>query len=288
MKKIAVIGTGAMGSRIAQRLIAGGYEVLVWNRTKERAGSLLERGAAWRQTPAQAAREADGVITMVADPAALEAVSEGAEGIAAGAGPHTTVLEMSTVGPQAVGRLRSVLPPETGLLDAPVLGSLSEAEAGTLKIFAGGPEALFLAWRPVLETLGTPLRVGDLGAGAAAKLVANGTLFTVLGALGEALQLAQALGLSREAAFEILAQTPLAAQAERRRPVIEHDALPTRFRLSLARKDADLIAAAADEASADLRMQQAARSWLTQAEAAGKGGGDYAAVLIEILGAQRA
>jgi 3-hydroxyisobutyrate dehydrogenase-like beta-hydroxyacid dehydrogenase len=281
MSTVAVVGLGAMGSRMARRLLDAGHQVVAWNRTSARAEELA--GAVVAASPADAARRADVVLTMVADPAALQAVTEGADGIAAGVDETTTVIEMSTVGPAAISRLAAALP-DGRLLDAPVLGSLAEAEAGTLTIFVGGPAELVEAWTPLLSTLGSPLHVGPLGAGAAAKLVANTTLFGTLGVLGEALALADGLGLSRDVAFEVLAGTPVAAQAERRRPSVETGEYPPRFSLSLARKDLDLVAEAAAEAGVDLRLAAAARSWLREAEDAGLGGADYSAVLAHILG----
>ena len=126
--------------------------------------------------------------------------------------------------------------------------------------------------------------MGPLDSGAAAKLVANTTLFGTLGVLGEAIALAQGLGLSREAAFEVLAATPVAAQAERRRDAVEADEYPRRFSLALARKDAELIADAAASAGVDLRLAAAARSWPVDAGEAGWGDRDSAAVLSRILG----
>jgi 3-hydroxyisobutyrate dehydrogenase-like beta-hydroxyacid dehydrogenase len=283
---IGFIGLGGMGSRMAQRLLHAGHEVLVWNRTPERAAALVGLGAIQAESPADAARRADAVITMVSGPTALWAVVEAPGGIAAGADESLTVLEMSTVGPAAVARLASLLPEETGLLDAPVLGSLAEAESGQLKIFVGGPEALVQQWAPVLSALGSPLHVGPLGAGAAAKLVANSTLFGVLTALGEALALAQGLGLSPSATFDVLATTPLAGQAERRRAAIESGEYPRRFGLSLAVKDMDLIAEAAAASGIDLPVGAAARAWLADADAAGWGDRDYSAVLAWILGSR--
>jgi 3-hydroxyisobutyrate dehydrogenase/2-hydroxy-3-oxopropionate reductase len=280
MSTVAVVGLGAMGSRIAGRLLTAGHDVVAWNRTRGRAEEL--EGAVVAASPAEAAGWADAVLTMVADPAALAAVTEGPEGIAAGLGEATTVIEMSTVGPAAIERLAASLP-EGRLLDAPVLGSISEAEAGTLRIFVGGPEPLVAAWTPLLSALGSPVHVGPLGAGAAAKLVANTTLVTTLTALGEALALADGLGLPREAAYEVLAGTPLGAQAERRRPALESGEFPQRFRLSLAVKDAELIAEAAAAADVDVRLVEAARSWFRDAEEAGRGEEDYSAVLAAIL-----
>jgi 3-hydroxyisobutyrate dehydrogenase/2-hydroxy-3-oxopropionate reductase len=274
-----------MGGLIALRLLAAGHDVTVWNRTPAKAAPLAEAGATVAESPAAASRDAEAVLVMVADPQALEEVAEGPDGIAAGASPPTTVIQMSTVGPDAVARFAAALPEGVGLLDAPVLGSLPEAEAGTLRVFAGGPAALVGRWAPLLSDLGTVLHVGPVGAGSAAKLVANSTLFGVLGVLGEALALADALGLPREAAYDILAATPLAAQAERRRPAVESGEFPTRFTLSLALKDADLIRDAAP-AAVDLRVTDAARSWLADAAESGLGDEDYSAVLAWILGSR--
>jgi 3-hydroxyisobutyrate dehydrogenase/2-hydroxy-3-oxopropionate reductase len=271
--RVAVIGLGAMGSRIARRLLDAGHELTVWNRTRERAEAF---GAPVAETPADAAGRVDVVITMVADPEALRAVTEGPDGVAAGAGAGTTVVEMSTVGPDAVARLRSHLRAE--LLDAPVLGSVSEAEGGTLSIFVGGDEAVFERRRELLEALGTPLYVGPSGAGAAAKLVANTTLIGTIGVLGEALALGEGLGLPRERLFEVLSKTPLAAQAARRREPFERGEYQPRFPLRLARKDADLVG----ETGFDLRLVAAARSWLAEAEAR-DGELDYSAVLAWIV-----
>jgi 3-hydroxyisobutyrate dehydrogenase-like beta-hydroxyacid dehydrogenase len=286
MCTVAVIGLGAMGRRFARRFLAARNEVIVWNRTPEKATELVELGAASAGSPADAARRSEALVTIVSDPAALRAVTEGPDGIAAGAGGSTTVIEMSTVGPEAVRWLASALPSETGLLDAPVLGSLSEAEEGTLKVFVGGPAPLAERWTPLLSALGSPIHVGPLGAGASAKLVANATLFGTLALLGEVVALADGLGLSRDVTFDVLAATPLAGPAERRRPSIEDGEYPLRFTLSLAKKDAELITDAARAVGVDVRVLEAARAWLADAEEAGLGDRDYSTVLAEIVGTE--
>jgi len=283
MATVAVVGLGAMGSRIARRFLAAGHQLVVWNRDTAKAAPLAETGARVAATPADAAREAEAVVTMVTDPQALRDVTEGPEGVAAGLTRETAVIQMSTVGPDSITRLASILP-DHALLDAPVLGSISEVDAGKLTVFASGPPELVERWSPLLAALGTVLHVGPLGGGTAAKLVANSTLFGVIGALGEALAVAQGLGLSRDAAFQVLAATPLAAQAERRRPAIESGRYEPRFALSLARKDADLIVDAAAAHGIELRLLPAAREWLVDAEKDGRGDEDYAAVLERILG----
>ena len=224
---------------------------------------------------------------MVADPPALATVTEGPDGVAAGVRPGATVLEMSTVGPAAVHRLRAALPGGVALVDSPVLGSTPQAEDGSLQLFVGGHQADVERWLPLLRTFGSPTAVGPLGAGAAAKLVVNSTLGGTLALLGEALALADGLGLDRSTALDVLARSPLGGQVERRRPALESGEFPLRFRLRLASKDLDLVGAAAGDAGVDLRVAPAARSWFDDATAAGWGDGDYSAVLAYITGGRR-
>lgn len=263
---VAVIGLGAMGSRIARRLLDAGHEVVVWNRTTSKAEGFPRVAP----TAAAAASDAEVTITMLANPHALSEVSSTLE--------PRALIEMSTVGPDAVHQLAARLP-DVPLLDAPVLGSRSEAEAGTLHVFVGGPQDLYEQWRALLATLGTVHHVGPLGAGASAKLVANSTLFGSLGLLGEALRLAARLGLSRDVTFEVLAATPIAAQAERRRAAFDANDYPPRFPLALAHKDAELVTAA----DPGLRLAEAARSWLADADTASWGERDYSALLAWVL-----
>jgi 3-hydroxyisobutyrate dehydrogenase/2-hydroxy-3-oxopropionate reductase len=277
MADIAVVGLGAMGSRIARRLIDAGHDVIVWNRDSAKAEGFPQRAT----TPADAAQRADVLIIMVSDPAALAEVSEGAEGIAAGARAGSTVVQMSTVGVTAVQRLESELPDGVALLDAPVLGSLAEVEEGRLYIFAGGSDEVVARVSPILSTLGTVVPVGRVGAGSAAKLVANFSLISVLAALGEAFALGRHLGLSDQALFEVLAATPLGVQAERRREAIESGDYPPRFALALADKDAQLVIDAAGDL--DLRVARAVRSWYADAMRDGRGEQDNSALLATIL-----
>jgi 3-hydroxyisobutyrate dehydrogenase-like beta-hydroxyacid dehydrogenase len=273
---VGVVGLGAMGSRIAARLLDGGSDVVVWNRTAAKAQPLLSRGATGAASPADAAARADVLITMLADPQALEAV---AAEIVGGAHHDLVVVEMSTIGPAAVADLRAVLPADVGLVDAPVLGSLDAVESGTLSIFAGGSDDAVARVRPVLESLGTVLHVGPLGSGAAAKLVANASLLGVIALLGEVLALAGRLELPRDVAYDVLARTPLEAQADRRRDAIARGEYPQRFALRLARKDADLVRHSAP----DLGVLAETRTLLAAADDAGWGERDYTALLAWIL-----
>lgn len=276
-----------MGGRIGHRLLAAGTDLTVWNRTRVKLASLEAAGARVAATPREAVHGADVVITMLTDGAALAAVSEGPDGFAVGLAHRATVVDMSTVGAAALDRLAAALPDPTALAAAPVLGSLAEAEAGTLRILLGGETSRVEHVTPTLRRLGEVLCVGGVRQAAAAKLVVNAALFAVVASLGEVLALGQALSLERSAVLDLLALTPLAEQADRRRPALDSGEFPPRFRLDLARKDAGLIQAASRVAGTDLRLLDAAAAWLAEADEHGWREYDYSAVLQHILGEAR-
>ncbi|HEX2118957.1 MAG TPA: NAD(P)-dependent oxidoreductase, partial [Acidimicrobiales bacterium] len=199
MTTIAFCGLGRMGGPMAGRLVDAGHDVAVWNRTASRAAPLVERGARLAGSPAAAAQGADVAFTMLADPGAVERVVLGPDGLAGSLGPGATLVEMSTIGRDAVRALAARLPQGVDMLDAPVLGSVPAATEGTLKVFVGGDDGVFERCRPVLEAIGTPRHLGPLGAGAAMKLVANSTLGALMCGLAEALALADALDLDQAA-----------------------------------------------------------------------------------------
>jgi 3-hydroxyisobutyrate dehydrogenase/2-hydroxy-3-oxopropionate reductase len=279
LASVSVLGLGAMGSRMARRLLDAGNDLTVWNRSPHKADPILQAGARVASTPAEAAMAGDVLVTMVSDPGALDAVMSGEHGVLSGIRPGALLLEMSTVGPQAVLDLAHRLPDGVRMLDAPVLGSLSEVEAGSLRIFVGGEDEDLARAEPVLRVLGEPLHVGPLGSGAAAKLVANSTLLGVLCLLGEGVALGEALGLERDSVFEVLAGTPLAQQAERRRPALEGGKFERRFALGLAEKDGGLVTDAARTEALELGMAKAAQEYFEQATEAGWADLDYSAIL---------
>jgi len=277
--RVGVVGLGAMGSRIADRLLACGWEISVWNRTSFKAKALAEKGARVAETPGDIARSCAVVITMVADPSALWEVAVGPNGIANNLRASSAWIEMSTVGPRTILDIAKILPDESQLLEAPVLGSISEVEDGSLAIFVGGSPRLAERLKPVLSYLGTPEYVGERGTGASAKLVANFALVGTIGVLGEALALAKALALPESATFSALQAGPLAAQAERRRVAVAKGDYPKRFALRLARKDARLIKQTAHERNVALPIADSIADWFDAATKAGLDEADYSALL---------
>ncbi|HET7722585.1 MAG TPA: NAD(P)-dependent oxidoreductase, partial [Acidimicrobiales bacterium] len=195
-----------------------------------------------------------------------------------------TLIEMSTIGPDAVRSLAARLPEGVDVLDAPVLGSIPQATEGTLKIFVGGGAEVFEAQRLVLEAMGTPRHLGPLGAGAAMKLVANSTLGALMTGLAEALALADGLGLEESDVLDILSESPIGVTTKGKRPLIESGVYPPNFTLALAAKDLRLVMEAAEAAGVELRVAAAARSWLERADEHGLGDLDYSAVIADVRG----
>jgi 3-hydroxyisobutyrate dehydrogenase len=271
---IAFLGLGRMGSPMAVRLAAAGHDVTVWNRTPGKAGPAVAAGAREAATAQEAVTGHELVFTMLSDPDAVLGVLRPLT-----FDPGTTVVEMSTIGPAAVATLRELLPGDVELLDAPVLGSVPQATAGTLHIFAGGPAEVLAQHRKVLEVLGTPQHAGDLGAGAAVKLIVNVATINAITLLGESLGLAGKLGVDREAAFEALSRTTLAPIVSVMRPRVGAADQPTLFELGLAEKDLRLALAAG---AAPDGVVAAAQRELAAALRAGLGGRDISAVITNL------
>jgi 3-hydroxyisobutyrate dehydrogenase len=208
MTDVAILGTGQMGAAMARRLLTAGHSVTVWNRTAARAAALGKLGATVAATPQEAVREAGVVITMLTDAAA---VSDTLFGSGTALPEGTTVVQMSTVGPDETRALAARVPPGVTFVDAPVAGSVDAAEAGKLTVFTGGevpPDAA-----TVLADLGTVRDCGPIGAGTGMKLVVNTALLTALGGLRDALALAETLGVRDP--LEVLRSGPVQGIAAR-------------------------------------------------------------------------
>jgi 3-hydroxyisobutyrate dehydrogenase-like beta-hydroxyacid dehydrogenase len=282
MTKLAVCGMGLLGRPIAIRLLEAGHEVTVWNRTPERADPVVERGAARAGTPAEAAKGVEVAITVLSTPQALEQVALAPDGLAEGLSEGSFLVEMSTVGPDAVRDLAGRLPSGIELVDAPVLGSVREATEGALKVFAGGSDEAYDRLLPMFEVLGSPRHIGPLGSGAAMKLVVNSTLGPVMAAVGEALALGQALGLDRGAVLDVLEGAVVGPTIKSKRGRIESGVYAPNFRLETALKDSNLLTRAAEARGVRLRLAETVRALLAEADAAGLSRMDYSALIAHI------
>jgi len=285
MATLAFCGLGVMGLPMATRLAAAGHQVRVWNRTPSRDAGAVANGAVAAATPAEAARDADAAITMLAGPESLDEVVFGPEGLAATLRPGAALIDMSTVGPDAIRALNERLAGRVAVLDAPVTGSAPHAAAGTLRIMVGATAEEFARWREVLTPLGEPVHVGPPGTGAAVKLVVNSATAALTSLLAEALALADRLGVDERAALDALAASPMGIIVERTREKIETGSYPPAFKLALAAKDLGLAVGLAADRGLELRLAQAARSRLQAADRDGLGELDFSAVVAHLRGA---
>ncbi len=207
--RIGIAGTGKMGAAMGKRLLATGHELSVWNRTPERAQPLVAEGARACATAADLARDADVVISMVTDGAALEQVYFGNAGLLGGASAKSLFIDMSTVAPetqQGVGR--RVLETGARYLECPVGGSVGPAAQGKLLGFVGGDAADLERARPVLEQLCRRIEhVGGFGAGATMKLAINLPLMVYWQTFSEAMSLVAPLGLDPARVVDIFSDT---------------------------------------------------------------------------------
>ncbi len=206
MQRVAVLGLGVMGSGMAHNLLRAGYELTVYNRTREKAAALEQAGAQVAGTPREAAQVADIVISMVADDSASRAIWLGQDGALAGTREGMLLIESSTLSTLWVRELAG-LAAEQGcrFLDAPVTGSKPQAEAGELVFFVGGDATGLDQARPLLEAMGRRIEhLGPTGSGATMKLINNLMGGVQVAVLAEGLLLAEQAGLNMEQVVPLL------------------------------------------------------------------------------------
>ncbi len=227
--RVALLGTGKMGAAIARRLAAAGFDIVLWNRTRERAEAVgAGRVAA---TPAEAASGAAAVLSIVTDAAAVRSAYFGLD-----PDPAQLIVEMSTAGVAVLEELAARFP---RVLAAPVLGSVPAIEAGSALVYCGGSAADFEAARPVLSAFGSPELVGTASDAIGLKLVNNSMLAGCSLVAAELQAAGEAAGLDPERVFAILERTMPYLRA-RKRGYTEHDHQRPLFFLRDLVKDVDL------------------------------------------------
>jgi 2-hydroxy-3-oxopropionate reductase len=255
-ERIAFLGIGLMGAPMAERLAAAGRDLVLWNRTRAKAEAIA--GARVAATPAEAAAQADVLITMLENGPVVEAVLFGQHGAAAALNRGALVIDMSSSPPPlARDHAQRFAARGIGYLDAPVSGGVVGARAGTLAIMAGGSAADFARAKPILDPLGRPNRVGPAGSGQLAKCCNQAIVAITIGAVAEALLLAAASGADpaavREALLGGFADSRILQHHGKR--MMERDFMPGgRARVQL--KDQDTILAAAKDAKLRLPLSE--------------------------------
>jgi len=284
--RVGFIGLGIMGSRMAANLRRAGHGLVVYNRTRATADAWAQdHGATVAATPAEAAAEAEVVITMVVDGPQVETVLLGEDGVVHGAASGLLCVDMSTISPTQTRRIGAALA-ERGIhfMDAPVTGSSPKAEDGTLTIMAGGATEDFERARPLFEAMGQlVVHAGALGDGEMIKLINNAVAAVNAAVVGEALLVARRTGIDLDALERVMsAGSGASAMLELKAgPMRRHD-YTTLFKLEHMLKDVRLCLEEGQAAGAPFAFAAQAREILTAASGRDLGDADFAA-LIEVL-----
>lgn len=273
--RIALLGTGLMGTQLGRHLLAAGHELRVWNRTADKTAALTVAGAHAAQTPEEAVQGAEAVVTVLFGPPAVRDTVIGPNLLAEG----TLWLDVSTVGPEDADRFGAAAR-EHGVryVAAPVLGSMVPAENGELGVLLGGAAADVAAARELALLWGDPEKIREFGTAreaAAGKLVANLALAVAIEGVAEALQLASDTGLDRDVTLALLAGSVLApAVAAKKRQLSERDFDEPEFTADALHKDMELILSS----TLGLHAVQAAHDALESAQQDGRGGEDFSVI----------
>lgn len=210
---IGIVGLGAMGQVIVPRLLAAGYTVTGWNRSRERAALLIERGMRLAESPAAVAAASEVTFSIVTDGAAVKAVALGENGVLAGIQPGAVYVDMGTISPEVTREVAAAFA-ERGfrMLDAPLSGSPVTVQQGNASLMIGGDKAAFERIEPVLRAIGPKVTyIGASGQAVMMKLAVNLLLMVEVIAFGEAVALAEKGGVARETALDAVLKSVTAA-----------------------------------------------------------------------------
>lgn len=262
MSNIAFLGLGAMGSRMVVHLIEAGHDVTVWNRSPAATQGPAKLGANVAASPREAALKADFVFCMVTDDEASESVwMNPKDGALVGLQPGAVAIELSTLSPEWLGDLSAAAQLHgASLIDAPVAGSLPQAESGKLVVFAGGEEAVVARVTPLLQCFAAAVHhIGPTGRGLVMKLGVNSLLAIQVSAIAETIAALENSGITPEAAHDVLSTLPIASPAGNwiAGLMISNDFNP-RFTASLMRKDLRYGVHAAEQTGSRTPFQEAA------------------------------
>jgi 3-hydroxyisobutyrate dehydrogenase-like beta-hydroxyacid dehydrogenase len=284
---VGYVGLGVMGGGVAKRLLDAGHAVTGWNRTKEKAEWLLDAGMHWGGSPREVAERSEIVFTMVTNTAAVQAVTDGPDGILAGLAPGMVYVDMSTASPANTRALAErVAELGSHMLDAPVSGSVITLEQGKLSVMVGGDENVFVRVRPVLEAIGPKVfHLGPNGAAVTMKIATNLSLAVQMLAFSEGVLLAEKSGIPRETAVEVLLASVIASpMVAYRGPFVLEQPGEAWFDVNMMQKDLNLALELGRGLDVPLPTTAVTNELLTAARAMGLEEKDFA-VLFDVLAA---
>ena len=281
MAELGYVGLGVMGGGVAKRLLDAGHTVTGWNRTKEKGQWLVDAGMHWADTPREVAERSEIVFTMVTNTAAVQAVTDGPDGIVAGLAPGKVFVDMSTASPEN-SRATAARVAEVGasMLDAPVSGSVITLEQGKLSVMVGGRPEVFDRVLPVLEAIGPKvIHVGENGAAVTMKIASNLSLAVQMLAFSEGVLLAEKSGIPREKAVEVLLATVIASpMVTYRGPFVLEQPEEAWFDVNMMQKDMNLALELGRELDVPLPTTAVTNELLTAARGMGLEHRDFAAL----------
>ncbi|MHC4497542.1 MAG: NAD(P)-dependent oxidoreductase [Planctomycetota bacterium] len=273
-EKIGFVGTGIMGRPMALNLLKAGYAVVVHNRTKSKSEPVLAAGAPWAETPAEAAKNSDVVITCVPDTPDVRQVLLGKSGVIKTARAGLICVDMSTISPAVTKEIGEVLADKgVALLDAPISGGEIGAIEGKLSIMMGGPKEAFEKVRPIMKVMGKAvIHCGPLGSGQMTKLVNQVMVIHTIMSIAEGLAFAEKAGLDLETTWQVTSAGAAGSHSLKvlGRKIIDGDLKPA-FMVDLQQKDLRLVMELADELKQPLPGVALAKRLLGALQARGRG-----------------
>ncbi|MCA1718924.1 MAG: 2-hydroxy-3-oxopropionate reductase [Actinobacteria bacterium] len=281
-EKVGFIGLGIMGGPMAQNLMETGYELVLYNRTTEKAEEIADDGATVAESPKEVAESCDVVVLMLPDSPQVEEIVEGEDGVLEGLKEGALIVDMSTISPVVTRELAEKIEERgASMLDAPVSGGEPGAQQGTLAIMAGGSEEDFERARPLLEVMGDAItHVGPTGAGQTAKAANQIVVAVTLEGISEALVLASKAGVAPEKILEAISGGLAGSNVmeAKKENFLEHDFEPG-FRVDLHHKDLGIALATGREYGVSLPVTAIVDQMLESLKTKGRGDRDHSAIL---------
>lgn len=287
MAKVGFVGLGVMGSQMVNRLLSKGHTVTGYNRTRPKAEWLIEKGMRWAESPRLVARESDFIFAMVTNAAAIQAITEGPDGLLGGLTSGKIFIDMSTISPQVSRALAAKVRALGGdMVDSPVSGSVITLQQGKLSVMVGGRKETFDKINSLLLDIGPKVtHVGDNGLALSMKIATNLSLAVQMLAFSEGVLLAEKSGIARDVAVDVLTHSAIASpMIQYRGPFVLQQPEEAWFDVNMMQKDMVLAMDLGRQLDVPLPTTAVSNEFLTAARGMGWTKYDFAC-MFDVLAA---